>query len=188
LIDSTNGLGITLQNIGGTWYGANLNSSYIFTYGYVEEEVKLAPGPGEWEGMWFNGGINGNPQWSQIEIDAPEMYGDDANSGYTVHDWGNGGAGPSSTLGNSLSLSSFSQAFHRYGMLWTSSGITFYIDDQQVWTTGYPSGLVTGPVTILLTNGFGDWLTNASSQQTSTMYVKYVKVWRVIAEQVGHCR
>ncbi|WP_430813396.1 family 16 glycosylhydrolase [Carboxylicivirga sp. RSCT41] len=101
-----------------------------FTYGRIEVRAKLPSGRGIWPAIWMLGANLGQVGWPACgEIDIMEYVGYQpdvvhatvhTNSGYA----GNGNGG-------SRSLATCEEEFHIYGLLWTESSMTFYIDSPE---------------------------------------------------------
>jgi beta-glucanase (GH16 family) len=106
-----------------------------FTYGYMEARMKLPAGDGAWPAFWMLGSnINTTPWPNCGEIDIMEYKGHSPTVTYgTLHFAGSGGA--HEMLGGTKdTLVDLSLDYHRYGMLWKPDEITFYIDDNVVYT------------------------------------------------------
>lgn len=98
-----------------------------FTYGRMEVRAKLPSGTGIWPAIWMLGANIGQVGWPACgEIDMLEYVGYEPNVIHsTVHTpSGFGGDGN----GSSKTLDTAEEEFHIYGMLWTETAITFYVD------------------------------------------------------------
>ena len=114
------------------------------TYGYFEMEAKLPIGHGPWPAFWL---LNSdNPDVGEPEIDIMEAYPGD-NTGYwadaknhpirygtSFYQNGNGANPPGlqGTQGNYTG--DLSTAFHKYGLKWEASKLSFYFDGRLVYT------------------------------------------------------
>ncbi len=189
------------KDTNGNWTSARLKTEGLqnFTYGKIEARIKLPYGNGMWPAFWMLGSDINSVGWPACgETDILEMIG---------------GTGTSSTSGSSLSdskvygtihwltnntksnasyqpeiytLSSgkFADAFHTFGVIWTSTSITYYIDGQQ---TAYVSpDSTTGtifqqPFFLILNLAVGGtWPgpPNSSTVSPQTMDVDWVRVYQ----------
>ena len=106
-----------------------------FTYGYMEARMKLPSGGGAWPAFWMLGTNISSVGWPRSgEIDIMEYKGASPSITYgTVH-YANSGGGHEMLGGTKDTLVDLSLAYHRYGMLWKPDEVTFYIDDNVVYT------------------------------------------------------
>jgi len=98
-----------------------------FTYGRIEIRAKLPSGTGIWPALWMLGSNLNTIGWPACgEIDIMEYVGYDPNIVHsTVHTpAGYGGNGD----GSAMTLETAEEEFHIYGLLWTESSLTFYVD------------------------------------------------------------
>ncbi|XP_071799731.1 beta-1,3-glucan-binding protein-like isoform X2 [Asterias amurensis] len=120
-------------------------NSFAFTYGKVEVVAKLPAGDWLWPAIWLLPKRNGYGGWpASGEIDMVESRGNrnlfDSNGvnagvnqmGSTMH-WGPYwpfNAWPKTHATKNLATGHFGDAFHKYGMEWTSNGLKFFVDDE----------------------------------------------------------
>lgn len=98
-----------------------------FAYGRMEVRAKLPSGTGIWPAIWMLGANVGQVGWPACgEIDIMEYVGFEPNVIHsTIHTpSGFGGDGD----GSEKTLDTAEEEFHIYGMLWTETKITFYVD------------------------------------------------------------
>ena len=107
-----------------------------FTYGYMEARMKLPSGDGAWPAFWMLGDNIATVPWPACgEIDIMEYKGHSPSITYgTLHYAGPSG-GHEMLGGTKDTLVDLSLDYHRYGMLWKPDEITFYIDDNVVFTS-----------------------------------------------------
>ena len=115
---------------GGNYTSARLKSEnlYEFTNGRVEVRAKLPVSQGTWPAIWMLGEDYQTNTWPNCgEIDIMEQKGQDKNTVLaTVHHPGvSPGAGDSATT----SLPTATTEFHIYTVEWTTTAITFLVDD-----------------------------------------------------------
>ncbi|MED5620931.1 RICIN domain-containing protein [Ideonella sp. BN130291] len=135
----------------GKFYDRNIHTAdkWYGGYGYYEARMKLNVGPGQWPAFW----LYNNAQWPSFapEIDIMEAY-----AGCDVEPWsvpgtcepgtfeaavhrsdnetrvftgGNANGGGSNRTQPGYSLAS---GFHTYGALYDETGVTLFLDGQQV--------------------------------------------------------
>ena len=119
-----------------TWTSGKFTSfgKKHFSYGYFEARLKMPTGGGTWPAFWTLGSNINTVSWPSCgELDIMEFAGNnpfvntsaahykDVNGN---HDYKMG------ALNNSVGLA---QGYHNYGMLWTPTEVTMYIDDRQVF-------------------------------------------------------
>lgn len=128
---------------GYSWTGGGLVSKDSFRYGYYQVKAKITANTGWHTSFWLFAG-NGTTTYNtaaKTEIDDFEINTDNPSSismGYI--EWNNG-----STVGGTRCNSNYNPGFstaagyHYYGIEWTESGVTYYIDGTQVCTQSYPA-------------------------------------------------
>lgn len=166
---------------------ARLNSTFNFTYGRVEVKAKLPEGAGTWPAIWTLGSNIGAVGWPACgEIDIMEHWGHKptivssavhtlACSGVTrcdAHKMGEKG------------IEDYAAAFHTYAIDWTEEAITFYIDDQLLYTyKPTPKTADNWPFDknqyILLNVAMGgEWFSIDPDFEQSAMEIDYVRVYQ----------
>jgi hypothetical protein len=124
-------------------------SNFKQRYGFFEATMKIAAG----------GGIN-NAFWlttdDHYEIDIVEAhYPNDGH--FTVHD-NNHYKEPLHSEGFDLKFAdNFSQAYHDFGVLWTSTDIIFEVDGLPVAAIATHGAVAAGPATIRFSEALGDF-------------------------------
>lgn len=104
-------------------------------YGRIDIRARLPEGQGLWPALWMLGADIDDVGWPDCgEIDIMELTGDDPTTVHgTVHGPGySGGDG----IGGSHELSSgtFTDAFHRFSIVWDPDRITWYVDGTPYFT------------------------------------------------------
>ncbi len=164
-----------------------------FTYGYTEARIKVAGGEGSWPAFWGLGTNIGSVGWpASGELDIMEYKGSQPQITYgTGHFASSGGhaqLGGTKDAGVDLSAD-----YHRYGMLWLANEVTFYLDDEIVYTARKSdSGLAYWPfgadaqgadptfyliLNLAMGGNFGGPV--AASLNTTTMAVDWVRYYSV---------
>ena len=106
---------------------------FEFKYGTVEVKAKLPLGHGLWPAIWMLGSDIDTKGWPACgEIDIMEYVGKKPSVIYTsMH--------TPSSFGNTINSKqttkpNVEEEFHVYKMTWTEESITFYIDEEEVYT------------------------------------------------------
>lgn len=137
-------LALKAYTSGGVQYAAILGTRYKYQpkYGYIEAGIRWANTPGNWSALWTFAdtiGANNLPHTDGVEADIAEHRAVDESgdniAGVIDHALHWDGYGSTE---QSLSLypagSGLSTGFHVYGMAWTPTTQTFYIDNVATWT------------------------------------------------------
>jgi beta-glucanase (GH16 family) len=108
-----------------------------FQYGRIDIRALLPKGQGIWPALWMLGANIDAVDWPACgEIDIMEMIGGPSHDNKvhgTAH-WDN--AGTHASTGGSKSLTEgkiFANEFHVFSIVWTSTAITWYLDDVQYY-------------------------------------------------------
>ena len=111
-----------------------------------------------WPALWLDGQVW--PEDGEIDV----MEGGYGYTAFHVH-WGSGSSTAQGATVNDLS------GTHTYGVLWTTTGFTFFYDGADVGTV---NEALTSPEYLVMENSY------SSVDPTvfpATMYVRYVRVW-----------
>jgi hypothetical protein len=124
-----------------TYQGSDYTSSRIITkakknfkYGRIDIRAQLPEGQGLWPALWMLGSNISTVPWPGCgEIDIMEMIGGSGREKtvYGTLHWDNNG-GHACTCdkpGYTLSSGTFADKFHVFSMVWSSTTITWYVDD-----------------------------------------------------------
>jgi len=157
--------GTTLHYLTG---GISTYGHYTPTYGYFEASMQLPTGQGMWPAFWLY-----DAGYSTEEFDVIEELDGQSITYQTAHQTS------STPQQQDVYSDPFNptSGFHRYGLLWTPSGTTWYVD-------GVP-GLQTSisdskPMEIIINNAVGtssSWpgAPNSSTSWPQTLYVRYLR-------------
>jgi beta-glucanase (GH16 family) len=126
------------------------SDSFSFTYGYVEVRAKMPRGDWLWPAIWLLPTNSVYGTWpASGEIDIVESHGNNAfscgsnnNMGSTLH-WGPAYTNNKWYLTHwekTLQSSDFAASFHIYGFNWTTTGMSFYVDNQLIGSVSPPQG------------------------------------------------
>jgi beta-glucanase (GH16 family) len=112
-----------------------ISTRYTFTqtYGYFDAEMKLPSGQGNWPAFWLFA-VNGNSELDVME----EQNGSNEVTG-TAHNDGTGGS--ANTSGVRDYVPNLTSGFHNFGVLWTASTITWYVDGVDIGSVATPSNM-----------------------------------------------
>jgi beta-glucanase (GH16 family) len=150
--------------------------SFSQAYGYFEASMKLPRGRGLWPAFWMLPELGYPRGTPNPEIDVMEVLGNDPARVYqTTHELDSG-------PGRQFVRTDVDSAdgFHRYGVAWSPSGITFYVDGK---ASGTAPNVTSRPMYLLANlqvGGPGSWPgepTGATSFP-ATMDVQYVRAYR----------
>ena len=106
-------------------------NSFTQTYGYFEAGMKLPSGTGNWPAFWLYA-VNANAELDVME----EQNGSNTITG-TAHNNGAGGA----ATGVTNTIPNLTAGFHKFGVLWTPTTITWYVDEVSIGSVPTPSNL-----------------------------------------------
>ena len=106
-------------------------STFTQTYGYFEAGMKLPSGTGNWPAFWLYA-VNANTELDVME----EQNGSNTITG-TAHNNGAGGA----ATGVTNTIPNLTAGFHKFGVLWTPTTITWYVDEVSIGSVPTPSNL-----------------------------------------------
>ncbi len=92
-----------------------------FKHGYFESRIKMKVTQGSWPAYWLSSTSRWPPEWDIFE------FASDSLTCYQTPHITAGGLDTCADL-SSNKLSGNNNVYHIYGFLWTSSGVTWYID------------------------------------------------------------
>ena len=118
-------------------------------YGYFEVRAQVPEGQGLWPAFWLLADHNTWPP----ELDVMEVIGSQTNY---VHQTTHTGAGVNQGKAT-WSNEKLSAGFHTYGMDWTASTITYYLDGKATFTMATPADLHTPMYMLLNLAVGGNW-------------------------------
>lgn len=176
-----------------------------FTYGRFEARAKVPTGQGYLPAFWLMASDEGlYGQWPKCgEIDIMEVMGQNVNKSYhTIHYGYNSGNGHKENQGTKvLSTGDFANDYHVYRVDWEPGVITWYVDNQEVystrdWYTGqdddnqitYPAPFDQNFYVILNLAVGGSWVGYPNDETYADMNnqefdVDYVRVYQKSAEE-----
>jgi beta-glucanase (GH16 family) len=175
----------------GNYTSARLKSQGLqsFLHGRIEARVKMPVGQGIWPAFWTLGDNVSTVGWPACgEMDIMETIGSTPSVNHgSVHGTGFTGTALGETY--TLPTGKLSDAFHTYGVIWTTKKVAYYIDDPaNVYATFTPASLPAagvwpfdaGKQFIILNVAVGGSWPGSPDKTTvfpQEMLVDYVKVW-----------
>ncbi|NJB85864.1 beta-glucanase (GH16 family) [Lewinella marina] len=108
-------------------------NKHAFQYGRIETRAKLPVGEGLWPAFWMLGKNIDSVGWPRCgEIDILEYVGREPGEVFTsLHTPATHGATASTKKSR---FADIEEGFHRYAAEWTADEISFFVDDQLVYT------------------------------------------------------
>lgn len=177
-IEAAPALGPTQAPIGGRDYTSGLittEQTFAQQYGYFEVRAQVPAGQGLWPAFWMLPALETWPEGVEMlpEIDVLELLGHDPGTYYTnVHSNVEGAANAHQ---GTHSVGDLSAGFHDYGVDWTPSAITFYLDGQPLTDVPTPPDMH-DPMYVLLNLAVGGW---AGAPDPSTAFPAHFRIDRV---------
>jgi beta-glucanase (GH16 family) len=154
-------------------------------YGYFEVEAKLPYGKGPWAGFWlFNHIGDRRPEIDVFEAypgGGPDSGWSDANFHPTAYGMTVWKTPTTPSAEKTLVTPDLSAGFHKYGVKWEASRITFYFDGKPVFTSNVS---LNDPMYIILSLWFGS-ASGTPDASTPTgrgnaFEINYVRAWRIL--------
>jgi beta-glucanase (GH16 family) len=159
----------TAANMWGYHYSSGmLTSAFTQTYGYFEMRAQLPAGQGLWPAFWLLGANNN-------EIDILEVLGSDLRTPENaLHSNANPGSGMKNFLPDPT-------GFHTYGVMWSPSTLTFYIDGTEAWQAPTPSDMNVPMHMIANLAVGGNWAgaPDGTTPWPAQMKIDYVRVYNL---------
>jgi beta-glucanase (GH16 family) len=119
-----------------TWTSGKFTSygKKHFTYGYFEARLKMPAGGGTWPAFWTLGSNINTVSWPSCgELDIMEFAGNNPTVSTSAAHYKDVNGNHDYKMGALNSNVGLSQGYHNYGMLWTPTEVTMFIDDRQVF-------------------------------------------------------
>ena len=129
------------------WTSARVMGTHPFRYGYLVANMKIPKGQGLWPAFWTLGAdIRNGVQWPYTgEIDVMEAINQVKFVGGNLHgpDTKNHSYYSMNNAGTVWTDPNWTERWHQYGVYWTDSSITWYVDGTAIGTVrkaDLPSG------------------------------------------------
>jgi serralysin len=124
--------------------------SFAQTYGYFEMRAELPTTAGAWPAFWL---LPADGSWPP-ELDVMETLTADPHNDFTTQHSGVGGVHTS--LGAASFIPDTSSGFHTYGVLWTATDLTWFVDGVQIFHTATPADM-NKPMFMIANMALGGW-------------------------------
>jgi beta-glucanase (GH16 family) len=162
--------------------GIQTHFTHTITYGYIEVRAKVPAGQGVWPGIWMFGNDLTGATWPQMgEMDLVDITG---SANYAFQNFYAGALTvPTPWSSYKYSGGSYSGAYHTFGLLWSQTGITSYVDGAivQHHTSLEPGWSFNHPFSYFLALNLGGRAGNISTSMTNptafpqNMYIDYIR-------------
>jgi beta-glucanase (GH16 family) len=165
-----------LPGMGSYQYTSGLietDHSFTQTYGYFEMRAELPAGQGYWPAFWL---LPADGSWPP-ELDVMEVLGNDPTKLYTTVHTNQTGTHTSSGAGTAVANTS--TGYHTYAVDWEADKITWYFDNQQVYSVATPADMNKPMYMIanLAVGGYWPGDADASTPFPGQMNIDYIKAW-----------
>lgn len=149
----------------------NSNAHFSQLYGYFEIRARFPEGRGLWPAFWL---LPRDGAWPP-EIDVVEELGHEPNTIYqTLH------SNAPIKSGNVYRLTPSADGFHRYGALWTSKTVDFYVDGAKVASEPTPPDMHKPMFLVANLAVGGNWpgYPDAGTNFPAKMEIDYIRAWK----------
>jgi hypothetical protein len=167
-------------NVGAMPYTSGLLTSYgtfAQTYGYWEIRAQVPSGDGLWPAFWL---LPANNSWPP-EVDIMEVFGNDPSTVYNSYHSLDGSA-----FMRPAYLGDLSTGFHTYGLAWTPSTMTWYVDGSQTVQIATPADMNTPMYMLINLAVGGNWgWPDATTQFPANFRIDYVHVYSLSSGVFG---
>jgi len=124
--------------------------SFAQTYGYFEIRADIPENAGGWPAFWL---LPADRSWPP-ELDVMEVLTSDPNGTWTT---AHSAASGSHTSAGALSFTpDAANGFHTYGVLWTATDLTWFVDGVEVFHTATPADMHK-PMYMIANLALGGW-------------------------------
>jgi beta-glucanase (GH16 family) len=148
----------------------NTDHSFAQTYGYFEMRAELPQNAGGWPAFWL---LPTDGSWPP-ELDVMETLTNDPSADYTTSHSSIGGNAQSQGV---AFIPDTSSGYHTYGVLWTKSTLTWYVDGTEVYQTATPADM-NKPMYMIANMALGGWGGNVDdSQLPAQMHIDYMHAY-----------
>jgi hypothetical protein len=155
-------------------------SGFSAQYGYFEARMLTTAAPGTWPSFWLLPSDNLiRAQPAVAEIDAVELYGHEPTGAcQSTHEYRGGKDGGIARCGRRFADERTALTWHTYGVSVTPTGITFYLDGQEVAEAPQVTG-GGAPMFFLVDLALGGGWPVALEplQDRAVLYVDYIRVY-----------
>jgi serralysin len=151
-------------------------ASFSQTYGYFEMRAKMPDhADGAWPAFWL---VPADGSWPP-ELDVMEGRGSDASQVYvTAHSQA---SGDHTAQGSNAAVTPTSDGFHTYGVLWTPTDLTWYVDGSEVFHSHTPADM-NKPMYMIVDLAVGGMGGDPGDWNSTRMQVDYVHAYALPGE------
>ena len=154
----------------------NSDDNYAFTYGYMEMRAQVVAGQGLWPAFWMLPTHGGWPP----EIDIMETLGHRTDTVFnSLHYTDDNGSIASEKGEQTFSGMDFSAGFHTFGVEWSDTELTWFVDDQALYSVDHDIPDVS---MYLLANmavgGYWPGSPDETTPETSAFEIDYIRVYQ----------
>jgi len=143
--------------------------SFAQTYGYFEMRAELPQTAGGWPAFWL---VPADGSWPP-ELDVMETLTSDPHADWTTAH--SAASGAHTANGISSYIPDTSDGFHTYGVLWTASTLTWYVDGTAVFSQATPADM-NKPMYMIANLALGGWGGAVdSSGMPAEMKIDYIR-------------
>jgi beta-glucanase (GH16 family) len=148
----------------------NTVHSFAQTYGYFEMRAELPQNAGGWPAFWL---VPADGSWPP-ELDVMETLTNDPHADYTTSHSSIGG----NTQSQGVSfIPDTSSGYHTYGVLWTKTTLTWYVDGTEVYETATPADM-NKPMYMIANLALGGWGGDVdASQLPAQLKIDYIHAY-----------
>jgi len=135
----------------------NTQGKFEHAFGYYVARCKMPKQPGHWPAFWMmcpGVGKVGDAGRDGTEIDIVEIPWRDGKITMNLH-WDGYGKDHKSA-GTNTTITTLTDGFHNYGLLWTPDEYVFFVDGKEIWRTR-AGGVSQVPEYLKLTEEIGPW-------------------------------
>jgi len=168
---------------------ARTKGKFEHTFGYYVARMKLQKRAGHWPAFWlYNDSVNsvGNDGRDGTEIDIMEKPWLDDRINHALHWDGYGEAHKSE--GTAAVVKGIMDGWHTFGLLWTPSSYTFFVDGKVTWTTT-AGGVCQAPLYVKLSDEtwFDNWAGDIRKEKMpDETLIDYVRVYDLVDRKGGN--
>lgn len=154
----------------------NSDDNYAFTYGYMEMRAQVAAGQGLWPAFWMLPTHGGWPP----EIDIMESLGHRTDTVFnSLHYTDENGEIALEKGEQTFSGMDFSAGFHTFGVEWSETNLTWFVDGQALYSIDHDIPDVS---MYLLANmavgGYWPGSPDETTPETSAFEIDYIRVYQ----------
>jgi beta-glucanase (GH16 family) len=143
--------------------------SFSQTYGYFEMRADLPEGvSGAWPAFWL---VPADGSWPP-ELDVMETLSGQPNIDYTT---AHSAASGSHTAVGAANLVTSEPGYHTYGVLWTATTLTWYLDGEAVFQTATPADM-NQPMYMIANMAVGGWA-GTPDFTSADMKIDYIRAY-----------